>query len=174
MLRLADKKAIVQEVAAVASAAHSAVLANYRGLTVEQMTELRIEARKADVYVKVVRNTLARLAVKETDYACLDEALVGPVVIMFSKSDPGAAARVVRDFVKKYEQFEVKALALSGNLLKADKLKDVANLPTRDQALATLMSLMLAPVTQLARTLSETYAQVVRVTGAIRDKKQAE
>ena len=172
LLQLEDKKAIVQEVAAVASSAMSAVLADYRGLTVAEMTELRQKARQTDVYLKVVRNTLARLAVKETQYACLQEVLVGPIVLMFAKSDPGAAARLVRDFSKDHEKLEVKALALDGKLLALEKLKDIAKLPTREEALALLMSVMIAPITKLARTTSETYAKLVRVTAAVRDQKQ--
>lgn len=173
-LRMEDKQAIVQEVAQVAAHATSAIAAEYRGLTVSELTELRIKARQSDVYMRVVRNTLARIALKDTPFAVLDEALVGPIVLFFAKSDPGSAARLLRDFVKNHELLQVKALALGNQLFAATRLNEVAKLPTRLEAIATLMSVMLAPVTKLVRTTSETYAQVVRVTAAVRDKKQNE
>ena len=171
-LRLEDKKAIVQEVSQVAAIAASAVAAEYRGLTVEELTELRVKARQADIYMKVVRNTLARLALKDTPYAVLDKALVGPIVLLFAKNDPGSVARLLRDFVKNHDLMQVKAIALGGQLLEASRLNEVAKLPTRSEAIATLMSVLLAPVTKLVRTTSETYAQLVRVTAAVRDQKQ--
>jgi large subunit ribosomal protein L10 len=123
--------------------------------------------------MRVVPNTLARRALEETKFACLKEALVGPIVLMFSLEDPGAAARLVRDFIKTNEKFEVQALALGGKLLPAKQLEAVAQLPTREQAISMLMSVIQAPVTKLARTLAEPYAMLVRTMAAVRDKKQA-
>lgn len=173
-LKIDGKKLIVKEVADVAANATSAIAAEYRGLTVSQMTELRTKARQDKIYLRVVRNTLARRAVDGTEFACLKEALVGPLILMFSQGDPGAAARLVRDFSKKFEKLQVKALAIGGHLLEPSKLVQLANLPTRDQAIALLMSVMLAPISKLARTMSETYAQVVRVTSAVAEKKRAD
>lgn len=172
-LRLEDKKAIVAEVSEVASKSLSALAAYYRGLTVTQLNSLRAGARKNNVYMRVVPNTLACRALEETEFACLQEALVGPVVLMFSLEDPGAAARLVRDFVKAHEKFEVRALALGGKLLSAKQLEAVAQLPTREQAISILMSVLQAPVTKLVRTLAEPYAMLVRTVAAVRDQKQA-
>lgn len=174
MLNIEDKKAIVAELNGVANAAVSAIAADYRGLTVSEVTQLRANARKSSVHMRVYRNTLARRALQDTSFACLNDALVGPIVLLFSQDEPGAAARLVRDFVKEHEAFEVRALALDGQLLGPDSLKAIASLPSRDEALAQLMSVMQAPVTKMVRTVNETVAQFVRVVAAVRDKKQAE
>lgn len=172
-LNLQDKKALVTEMTDIAKSAISVVAADYRGLTVDQMTQLRFNARSKGVTVRVFRNTLARRAFQDTEFACLNDALKGPIVLVFSHKEPGAAAKLVKDFAKENKTFEVRALAMDGVLLGADKLDAIASLPSRDEALAQLMSVMNAPVTKLARTLSETYAQVVRVVAAVGDKKQA-
>lgn len=172
-LRLEDKKAIVAEVTDVAKRSVSAIAADYRGLAVSELTELRVKARQNDIYMRVVRNTLARRALEGTDFICLQDALVGPLVLMFSLKDPGAVARLARDFTKDHDKFEVKAIVLSGQLLSAKDLKAVAELPTREQAIATLMSVMLAPITKLARTLTEPQAMLARALAAVRDQKQA-
>jgi len=135
------------------------------------MTTLRAKARETDVYMKVVRNTLARRALEETPFKCLQETLVGPIVLMFSRENPSAAARIVRDFIKENEALEVKGLSLGVELLSSSQLDAIASLPTYDEAVASLMSVMLAPISKLVRTLSETYAQLVRVTSAVADKK---
>lgn len=171
-LRLDGKKAIVAEVAKVAKQATSLVAANYAGLTVAQITELRKQARNAGVYMRVIRNTLARRAFEGTKFACMDLALVGPLVLAFSTEDPGAAARLFKDFAKKFEKLEVKALSIDGALLPAKDLNRLASLPTRDEAIAQLMSVMNAPITKFVRTLAEPYSQLVRALAAVRDKKQ--
>lgn len=171
-LRLEGKKEIVAEVAEIAKQSLSAVAASYAGLTVAQLTALRKSARQSGVAVKVVRNTLARRAFQGTQFACMDEALVGPLILAFSQEDPGAAARLMKDFAKKFEKLEVRALSLDGKLLAAKDLNAVASLPTRDQAIALLMSVMKAPVVQFVRTLAEPHAKLVRTIAAIRDKKQ--
>lgn len=172
-LRLEDKKVIVADVAKVASESLSALAAYYRGLTVTQLNQLRATARTNNVYMRVVPNTLACRALEGTEFACLKEVLVGPVILMFSLQDPGAAARLVRDFMKAHEKFEVRALALGGKLLPANQLEAISQLPTRDQAISMLMSVIQAPVTKLVRTLAEPYTMLVRVVAAVRDKKQA-
>lgn len=171
-LNLEDKKAIVAELTQLASTSLSCVAADYRGLTVSQLTALRADARKAGVAMRVYRNTLARRAVKETSFACLNDALVGPLVLLFAREEPGAAAKLVRDFIKDNEKLEVRALALDGRLLGPDQLKAVASLPSRDEAIAQLMSVMKAPITKFVRTVKEPYAQVVRVMAAVRDQKK--
>lgn len=171
-LRLEDKKAIVAELADVAQASVSAAVAEYRGLTVSDMTALRVKARESNVYLKVVRNTLARRAVQETEFACLDPALTGPVVVLFSREEPSAPARIIRDFSKDHEKLVVSALALGGELMGADKLKQIASLPSKDEAIAQLMSVMQAPVVKLVRTLAEPAAMTARTFAAVRDQKQ--
>lgn len=171
-LGLEDKKAIVAEVSEAAQSALSAVIADYRGLTVGQMTALRKQARDGGVYLKVVRNTLARRAVEGTEFECLQEALVGPTVLAFSQEDPGAAARLIKDFAKENKELEVKALSISGQLLGAEQIDVLAKMPTLDQARAMLMSVMIAPVTKLARTLNEFPASITRVMAAVADEKK--
>ncbi|MGI9326578.1 MAG: 50S ribosomal protein L10 [Pseudomonadales bacterium] len=171
-LDLEQKKEIVAQVNEAASGALSAVLADYRGVTVSEMTEMRKKARESGVYVRVIRNTLAKRALAGTEFECLKDAFVGPTLVAFSQEDPGAAARLIKDYVKELDALEVKALAIGGELLGAESLETVAKLPTRDEALATLMSVMLAPVTKFVRTLNDVPGQVVRVVAAVRDQKQ--
>lgn len=173
VLKLEDKKAIVDEVAGVAKQALSLVAAEYSGLTVGQLTQLRKSARQSGVYMRVVRNTLARRALDGTQFACIQEKLVGPLVLAFSKEDPGAAARLIKEFVKTNEKLKVTALAIDNQLLAPEGLHTLASLPTRDEAIAQTMSVMLAPVTKLARTLTETYAQLVRAVAAVAEQKQS-
>ncbi len=172
-LRLEDKQAIVAEVGEVAKSALSAVTAEYRGLSVGEMSKLRVQARSSGVYLRVVRNTLARRAVEGTDFVCLQDTLVGPLLIAFSQNEPGAAARLIRAFAKQNEKLVVKALAFDGQLLPVNELDKLASLPTRDEAIATLMAVMKAPITKLVRTLAEPHAKLVRTIAAVRDQRQA-
>ncbi len=172
-LRLEDNKAIVAEVGKIAASALAVVAAEYSGLTVEQMTDLRAKARSNGVYLRVVRNTLARRAVEGTAFACLQEPLVGPLLLAFSQTEPSAAARLIRDFVKTNEKLVVKSLAFDGQLLAAKDLNKLASLPTRNEALASLMAVMKAPITKLVRTMAEPHAKMVRTVAAVRDQKQA-
>lgn len=172
-LKLEDKKAIVAEVGEIANKAVAVVAVEYRGLTVEQMTRLRVRARKAGVYLRIVRNTLARRAVENTAFACLQEALVGPLLLAFSLNEPSAAARLMKDFAKEYEKLVVKALAFEGILFNANDLDKLASLPTRDEALSLLMSVMLAPITKLVRTLVEPPTKVVRALAAYSEQQSA-
>jgi len=172
-LRLDDKKAIVAEVEQVAAKAMSVVTAEYRGLTVEQITKLRAKARASGVYLRVVRNTLARRALENTAFACLREALVGPLLMAFSLNEPGAAARLLRDFSKESEKLVVKALAFEGMLMGVKDLNRLADLPTKDEALSLLMSVMKAPITKFVRTLAEPPAKLARTFTALSEKKQA-
>lgn len=173
VLKLEDKKAIVSEVAAAAKQAVSLIAAEYSGLTVSQMTALRKSARESNVYMRIVRNTLARKAVEGTQFACVQQELVGPLVLAFSNEDPGAAARLIKEFAKTNDKLVVKVVSVDSQLLPASALSQLASLPTRDQAIALLMSVMLAPVTKFVRTLAEPHAKMVRTVAAIRDKKQA-
>lgn len=171
-IRLEDKQKIVSEVNQAASSALSAVLADYRGVSVEDMTALRKNARENKVYLRVVRNTLLKRAVADTEFECIQEVLVGPTILAFSQEDPGAAARVLKDFSKENDDFEIKALSVGGQLMDASQIDVLAKLPTLDQARSMLMSVMLAPVTKLARTMNEVPSKVTRAVAAVRDQKQ--
>lgn len=168
-----EKKALVAEVKAVASKAHSAVVAEYRGLTVEQMTKLRAEARSKGVYMRVVKNTLARKAIEGTDFECMKDLLTGPLVLAFSQEDPGAAARVIKDFAKANEKLVVRMAAISGQLLAAADLDRLANLPTKQQAIAMLLGVMKAPIRKFVGTLAAPHAKLVRTVDAVRAQKAA-
>lgn len=173
MLSQEAKQAIIAEVADVANQAPTAIAAEYSGLTVAAMTDLRTKARAADVYVRVVRNTLAKRALADTKFACMQDGLVGPLLLAFSKEDPSAVARIVRDFSKQNDKLVVKMVALEGQMLDASAVESLANLPTKDEAISKLMALMLAPVTQLARTLAAPHTKLVRTVAAVREQKQA-
>lgn len=172
-LTLEQKKAVVAEVADAAANAHSAIAAEYRGLTVEEITQLRIKARQTGVILKVAKNTLVRRAVEGTEFACMSDELTGPLLYAFSMEDPGAAARLVKDFSKDNPKLITKLVAIGGQLHSADELSKLADLPTLDQALAILMGVMKAPVEKLVRTMAEPHAKMVRTIAAVRDSKQA-
>ncbi len=160
-INLDDKKAIVAEVQEAAKGAQSVVIADSRGVTVDAITTLRKEARENGVWMKVVRNTLARRALQGTDFECVSDTLVGPTLVAFSNEHPGAAARLFSDFAKTNDDLELKAAAFEGDLVDVSVL---AKLPTYDEAIARLMSAMKeASAGKLARTLA-----------AIRDQKEQE
>jgi large subunit ribosomal protein L10 len=172
-LSFAQKEAIVAEVAEVAKVAYSAVGAEYRGLTVGQMTDLRVQARQSGVYLRVVKNTLAKRAVEGTDFACIQEALQGPMILAFSQEDPGSAARVVEAFAKQHDQLKVKLVAIGGQLLDSSELATLAKMPTYEEAISQLMAVMKAPVQKLAATINEVPSKLVRTIAAVRDAKEA-
>lgn len=165
-LRLEEKKAVVAEVNAVAGEAVSAVAAEYRGLTVSEMTALRTEARTAGVYLRVIKNTLARRAVAGTDFECMTETLKGPILLAFSTEDPGAAARVIKDFAKGHAALKAVSLSTGGDLFPGADLDRLASLPTMDEARAMLLGVLQAPASKLARTLAEPSAMLARTLGA--------
>lgn len=162
-IKLEDKKAIVAEVNEAAKGALSAVVADARGVTVVAMTDLRKQAREAGVYVRVVRNTLARRAVEGTDFECLADAFKGPTLVAFSNEHPGAAARLFKEFAKSQEKFQIKAAAFEGKFLAAEQIDTLATLPTYDEAISQLMSVIQGATSKFVRTLA-----------AVRDKKEAE
>jgi len=165
-LSIEAKKALVAEVNAVATSAESAVAAEYRGLSVAEMTELRVVARGADVYLKVVKNTLAKRAVEGTDFECMRESFSGPLLLAFSRDDPGAAARVIKGFSKDHDKLVTVALSIGGELYDAGDLDRVASLPTLDEARAILLAMLQAPAAQLVRTLAEPGAMLARTLQA--------
>ncbi|MGD8784629.1 MAG: 50S ribosomal protein L10 [Thioalkalispiraceae bacterium] len=172
-LSLEEKKAIVADVAEIAASAHSAVAAEYTGISSNEMNELRSEARKGGVYLRIVKNSLAKRAVEGTDYECMSETFTGPLILAFSQEDPGSAARVIRAFAKEHEQLVVKSLSVGGQLLAAGEIERLASLPTKEQAISMLMSVMQAPITKLARTINEVPGKMVRTFAAVRDQKAA-
>jgi large subunit ribosomal protein L10 len=169
-LTLEEKKAVVAEVAEVAKGAYSAVAAEYRGLTVGEMTSLRIRARQENVYLRVVKNTLARRALQDTDFACMSDRLTGPRCWRFP-GDP-VRRRVAKDFAKEHDKFQVTMLSVGGQLLEPSAIDRLAKLPTRQQAISLLMSVMQAPVAKFVRTLNEVPSKLARTVAAIRDQKQ--
>ena len=171
-LTLEEKKAVVAEVGEVARDAYSAVAAEYRGLTVGEITSLRVRARQENVYLRVVKNTLARRALQDTDFECMSDRLTGPLMLAFSREDPGAAARMAKDFAKDHDKFQVTMLSVGGQLLEPADIDRLATLPTRDQAISLLMSVMQAPVAKFVRTLNEVPSKLARTVAAIRDQKQ--
>lgn len=171
-LKLKQKKAIVAEVADIANRALSLVAVEYRGMTVSEMTQLRAQARQVDVHVLIVRNTLAGRALKGTSFECMQSTLVGPVLLVFARTELSASARLIQDFKKTNEKLKVKALSLGGKLFGSEHLDAIAKLPTRDEAISQLMSVMQAPIAKLARTLVAPHSKLVRTIAAIRDQKQ--
>jgi len=165
-LRLEDKKRVVEELSAVAGDSVTAVAAEYRGLTVSEMTDLRSKARQAGVYMRVVKNTLARRAVKGTEFECMTDTLKGPILLAFAKDDPGAAARIIKDFAKEHDALKAVSLSAGGQLMPASDIAKLADLPTLDQARAMLLGVLMAPMSQLARTLAEPAAMLARTLSA--------
>jgi large subunit ribosomal protein L10 len=161
-LSIEQKRALVDEVSQVAATAQSAVAAEYRGLSVGELTALRVQARASDVYLKVVKNTLARRAIEGTDFECMQSSLKGPLILAFSREDPGAAARVIKGFAKDHEKLVAVAVALGGELYAAGDIDRVASLPTLDEARAKLLGTLSAPMSQLVRTLAEPAAMLAR------------
>ena len=160
-LNLDSKKVVVEEVAQYASKALSAVAAEYRGLTVTELEELRNTARETGVYLRVVKNSLAKRAVAGTDLECIQEGFKGPLIMAFSMEAPGAAARLINDFAKNNDKLIAKVSAFDGQILDISELARLASLPTRDEGISLIMAVMKAPVGKLARTLA-----------ALRDQKQ--
>ncbi len=172
-LNLEQKKAVVAEVSEKAQIALAAVAAEYRGITVEDMTELRVKARAEGVYLKVAKNTLVRRAVEGTDFECISAELTGPLLFAFSMDDPGSAARVVKEFSKTNDKLVTRLVTVGGELLDASALERLASMPTRDQALAILLGTMKAPIEKFVRTLAAPHTKMVRTIAAVRDSKQA-
>jgi large subunit ribosomal protein L10 len=165
------KQAVITEVAAVAKSALSAVAAEYRGLTVAEMTKLRSAARAANVYVRVVKNTLARKAIEGTSFECMKGSLRGPLVLAFSREDPGAAARVFKGFAKEHDKLVTVSLSVGGEVYPATDLDRLASLPTLDEARASLLRVMNGPLTRLVRTLAEPAAMMARTLKARGDQQ---
>ena len=170
-ITLEQKRAIVTEVAAVAAAAPAAVAAEYSSLNVAEMTALRCSARDAGIYLKVVRNTLARRALAGTQFDCMCATLRGPLLFAFSNEEPGSAAKVISNFAKENAKLVVRLVALDGRLLDASEIERVANLPSLDQARSMLLGLLQAPLGKFLRVLSEPEAKLLRLLDARREQQ---
>lgn len=172
-LKLEQKKEIVAEVSEVANRSFSLIALDYRGLSVSDVTDLRAKARQAGVYLRVVRNTLARRALTGTSFECINDELVGPMLLAFTPEEVSVGARLIKDFTKSNEKLVVKALSMDGKVLDKQQLNFLATLPTRDEALAKLLMVMKAPITKFVQTLGAPHAKFVRTLAAVRDQKQA-
>lgn len=171
-LNLEEKKAVVAEVSAQVADAQTVVVAEYRGITVEHMTQLRANARKQGVYLRVLKNTLVRRAIADTPFAGMADQLVGPLAYGMSK-DPVAAAKVMHEFAKGNDKFVIKAGAMPNFLMSAMDVGNLASMPSREELLAKLLGTMQAPVAQFVRTLNEVPTKFVRGLAAVRDKQAA-
>lgn len=169
-LNLEQKQAVVAEVSAQLAQAQAVVLAEYSGLAVEQMTELRRKARNSGVYLRVLKNTLARRAVTDTPFAGLTDKMVGPLAYGIA-SDPVKVAKVLQEFAKDNEKFVIKAGALPNSVLSAKDVANLAKMPSREQLIATLLATLQAPIATFARTLNEVPGKFVRTLQAVHDEK---
>ncbi|HJV11498.1 MAG TPA: 50S ribosomal protein L10 [Burkholderiales bacterium] len=169
-LSLEQKQATVSEVQTRLAGAQAVIVAEYRGLNVERVTHLRSKARKSGVYLRVLKNTLARRAIKGTPFEKLSEQMVGPLMYGISQ-DPVAGAKVLSEFAKENEQFVIKAGAMPNAVMSVQEIKALAQLPSREQLLATLLGTLQAPMAKLVRTLNEVPGKFVRTLAAYRDKQ---
>ena len=169
-LKIGEKKVVVKEIAEIASTAQSAVAAEYMGLTVQQLSSLRSNARELGVYVRVVKNNLVKIAIKDTSLECMDSSLKGPLIFAFSRDELGAAAKLVNDFKKDNDLLKPVAMAVNGELIDVEKLSQIAALPNRDQAISMLMAVMKLPIEKFVRTLSAPNVKLVQTLSAYKMK----
>lgn len=170
-LKRTEKAAVVEEIAAEVAKAQAIVVAEYRGLEVGSITALRKQARESGVYLRVLKNTLARRAIAGTPFEKLADHLVGPLIYGMS-SDPVSCAKVLNSFAKGNDKLVLKAGALPNVSLDANGVKALALLPSREELLAKLLGTMQAPIVQFVRTLNEVPGRFVRVLAAVRDQKE--
>jgi len=171
-LRIEQKKAVVEELNSVASTSVSAAIAEYRGLNVAEITELRTKARESGVYLKVVKNSLSKQALTGTDFECLTQALQGPIMIALSADDLASPARLFKDFGKDYEHLKTVGLAIDGDAYPSSDLDRIARLPTRDEAYSIIAGLMKAPIEKALRTLNEVPIKLARLILAIKENQE--
>ena len=170
-LNFEQKKSKVAELQRIIAQSVSIIAADYRGLTVSEITELRSHARKRGVMVRVCRNTFTRRAIRDTRFVCLSNELIGPIVLLLSKDEPNASAKLLCNFMKKNKNLSVKALVVDGTLLGPEQLNAVASLPSREEALRLLISVVKAPITQFVCTLKEPAVQIVRLVALVSNQK---
>jgi len=171
-MRIDDKKIAVEELNEVANKAVSAIAADYHGTTVAELTKLRQEARDSSVHLKVIRNTLAKRALNDTKFSCFEDLLVGPTMLAFSLEDPTSAAKLLNNFTKVNKNFLIKGISLGDSLLELSKLSLIANMPSRDEALAQLAGLLNAPMSKFVSILNQVPSKLVRTLLAVKDQKQ--
>ena len=171
-LSIEDKQSVVKELNTIASSSVSGAIADYSGLNVAEITELRTKAREAGLYLKVVKNTLSKRAFSDTSFECLIENLKGPIIIALSKDDLASPARLFKDFGKDYEQLRTVGLSINGAAYPASDLERIAKLPSKDEAYSMLMGLMKAPIEKTVRLLNEVPTKFVRLSNAMKDKQE--
>ena len=171
-LSIEQKKAVVSEITTQLGSAQAVIVAEYRGLDVGAVTELRSKARKSGMYLRVLKNTLARRAVKGTPFEKLSEQMAGPLMYGIAQ-DPVAGAKVLAAFAKDHEQFVIKGGAMANALMSAKDVKTLATMPSREELLAKLVGTMQAPIVKLVRTMNEVPGKFVRTLAAVRDAKPA-
>ncbi|HJL82049.1 MAG TPA: 50S ribosomal protein L10 [Gammaproteobacteria bacterium] len=171
-LRIEQKKAVVEELNSMASSSVSAAIAEYKGLNVAEITELRTKARESGVYLKVVKNSLSKQALTGTDFECLTQALQGPIMIALSADDLASPARLFKDFGKDYEHLKTVGLAIDGDAYPSSDLDRIARLPTRDEAYSIIAGLMKAPIEKALRTLNEVPIKLARLILAIKENQE--
>jgi large subunit ribosomal protein L10 len=171
-LRIKDKQRIVKELNTMASSSIAGAIADYSGLNVTEITELRTKARASGVYLKVVKNTLSKRAFLDTNFECLTENLKGPIIIALSKDDLALPARLFKNFSKEYEQLKTVSLAIDGNTFPASDLDRIAKLPTKQEAFSTIARLLQSPIEKVVRTLKEIPTKFTRMTVAVKDNKE--
>ena len=172
-LSLEQKQEVVAEVGAEIAKAQTVVLAEYRSLTVADMTDLRRKARTAGVYLRVVKNTLARRAVAETPFQGLAEQMTGPLAYGIS-ADPVAAARVLSDYAKTNDKLKIRGGGMANQVMSAQEVARLASMPSREQLLAQLMGTMRAPVAKFVQTLNEVPGKFVRTLAAVRESREGQ
>lgn len=171
-LSLDQKKAVIKEVTDAIASAQAGVVAEYRGLNVEQLTALRTEARNAGVWIKVVKNNLAKRVIKDSDFECLTEHFVGPVIFSASE-DPVAVAKIMSNFAKDNEKLKITAGAMNGDFMDQTMIQNLSKLPSRDELIAKLMGTMNAPIQKLVSTMNEVPSKAVRALAAVAETKEA-
>ena len=173
-LSKSEKERIVGEVKEVASNASSLVISDARGLKVTELSEVRQKATQSGIHIQIIKNSLAKLAFEGTDFGCSDEVLVGPSLFAFSFEEPGAAAKLLKTYAKNFDNLEIKALVVEGQLLDGGQIDILASLPSKDEAYGLIANVLQAPVSKFATLLNEVPSKLARVLTAVQDKKKAE
>ena len=171
---LQAKQQKVADLVDVAKRSHSMVAVHYRGMDVTSMTALRSVARQNNVYVKVIKNTLARRALSESQYSGVTDKIVGPIILAFSMQEPSAAAKIFKQYVKDYDVLKVQVIGVDDAVYPGSALGKIADIPTKDQAIAMLLGSLQSPIRSLACTLQETYATLVRVVDQVAKKIESQ
>ena len=171
-LSIEEKQNLVEELNEIASSSIAGAIADYSGLNVSEITELRTQARESGVYLKVVKNTLSKRAFSDTGFECLNENLKGPIIIALSKDNLASPARLFKNFSKDYEQLKTVSLAIDGNIFPASELDRIAKLPTQQEAYTIIARLLQAPIEKAVRTLKEIPTKFTRMAVAVKDNKE--